>query len=199
MSPRNHTIRTTLALTMALGAVVPAAHARVAVEPVSSSPQDVKSAQDLRRAAQTSSVQDVKAAQDLRRAAQTSSLAGTVDPGRQTITVSTPNGFDWGDAAIGAAGGLGLALAAVGGSLAVERAAEAHAAAAEVHRAADEADGAVGEVDRGRAAELVDAVVRGGRGPGDRRLTIDIARAHGDARGLQTMGAAGFEPATSRV
>jgi hypothetical protein len=125
MSPRSHTIRTTLALTMALGAVAPAAHARLAVEPVppastSTSVQDIKSAQDLRRGAQTStSVQDVKSAQDLRRVAGTSSLAGTVDPGRQVITVSAPGGFDWGDAAIGAAGGLGLALAAVGGTLAV--------------------------------------------------------------------------------
>jgi len=48
-----------------------------------------------------------------------SSLAGTVDPGRQVITVSSPSGFDWGDAAIGAAGGLGLALAAIGGTFAV--------------------------------------------------------------------------------
>jgi hypothetical protein len=31
MSPRSHTIRTTLALTMALGAVAQAAHARLAV------------------------------------------------------------------------------------------------------------------------------------------------------------------------
>ena len=106
MSPRKHSIRTTLALTMALGVVVaPAAHARVAVDsgpqPTSTSPQDVKSAQDLRRAAGTSS------------------LAGTVDPGPQVVTVSAPTGFDWGDAAIGAAGGLGLALAAVGGTFAL--------------------------------------------------------------------------------
>jgi hypothetical protein len=105
MSPRNHTIRTTLALTMALGAVVPAAHARVALDP---GPQPV-----------STSPQDVKSAQDLRRVAQTSSLAGTVDPQRHVIAVSAPNGFDWGDAAIGAAGGLGLALAAVGGTLVV--------------------------------------------------------------------------------
>ena len=32
---------------------------------------------------------------------------------------ATGDGFDWGDAAIGAAGGLGLALAAAGGTLAV--------------------------------------------------------------------------------
>lgn len=123
MSPRNHTIRTTLALTMAFGAVAPAAHARYAVDAsppaVSASPQDVKSARDLGRAVPTSLPQDVKSALDLRGTAPTSSLAGTVDSGRRVITVSTPNGFDWGDAAIGAAGGLGLALAALGGTLVV--------------------------------------------------------------------------------
>jgi hypothetical protein len=119
MSPRNHTIRTTLALTMALGAVAPAAHGRLSVGPVASSPQDVKSAQDLGRAAQASPVQDVKPAVDLRRDAPTSSLAGTVDPRPHVVTVSTPSGFDWGDAAIGAAGGLGLALAAAGSAMAV--------------------------------------------------------------------------------
>ena len=86
MSPRSRKIRTTLALTMALGAVAPAAG---------------------------------QAAQDLRAIAPTSSLAGTVDPQRQVVTGSAPSGFDWGDAAICAAGGIGLALAAVGGTLAV--------------------------------------------------------------------------------
>jgi hypothetical protein len=107
MSPRSHKIRTTLALTMALGAVVPAAgQARLATDPAAP-------------ASSPATVHDVKSAYDLRRAAQTSSLAGTVDPQRHVITVSAPSGFDWGDAAIGAAGGLGLALAAVGGTLAV--------------------------------------------------------------------------------
>jgi hypothetical protein len=99
MSPRSHTIRTTLALTAALGAIAPAAaQARLAEDPV----------------APVS-----KPSQDVRAAAGTSSLAGTVEPQRQVITVSAPSGFDWGDAAIGAAGGRGLALAAVGGTLAV--------------------------------------------------------------------------------
>ena len=105
MSPRSNKIRTTLAVTMALGAVAPAAHARLATDAVPPTT--------------TSSVHDVKSVQDLRRAAPTSSLAGTVDPGPQVVTVSAPSGFDWGDAAIGAAGGLGLALAAVGGTFAL--------------------------------------------------------------------------------
>jgi hypothetical protein len=99
MSPHSHTIRTTLALTMALGAVAPAAvQARPAMDPIT--PVS-------------------KSSQDLRATSGTSSLAGTVAPRRQVITVSAPSGFDWGDAAIGAAGGLGLALAGVGGSLMV--------------------------------------------------------------------------------
>jgi hypothetical protein len=123
MSPRTHKIRTTFALAMALGAVVPAAYGRPpvdpAAQPATASGQDVKSARDLGRAVQPSLPQDVKSAQDLRQTAQTSSLAGSVDPRRHVITVSTPSGFDWGDAAIGAAGGLGLALAALGGTLVV--------------------------------------------------------------------------------
>ena len=97
MSPRSNKIRTTLALTLALGAVAPVAQARLAVDPVAPKP----------------------APQDRRSVAPTSSLAGTVDPGPQVVTVSAPTGFDWGDAAIGAAGGLGLALAAVGGTFAL--------------------------------------------------------------------------------
>src|SRR5512146_1197831 len=99
MSSHNHTIRTTLALTMALGALAPAAvQARPAVDPVPP-------------------VADTQ--QDLRAGSGTSSLAGTVQPQRDVITVSAPGGFDWGDAAIGAAGGLGRALVAVGGALSV--------------------------------------------------------------------------------
>ena len=96
MSPRSSKIRTTLAVTMALGAIAPAAHARLPLDPAPPA-----------------------SGQDARLAAPTSSLAGTVDRAPQVVTVSTPSGFDWGDAAIGAAGGLGLALAAAGGTLAI--------------------------------------------------------------------------------
>ncbi len=42
-------------------------------------------------------------------------------PPRTTVVVATAHdsGFDWGDAGIGAAGGLGLAIAGLGGALAV--------------------------------------------------------------------------------
>jgi hypothetical protein len=40
-------------------------------------------------------------------------------PDSQSASASSGNGFDWGDAAIGAAGGLGIALAGAGGVLAL--------------------------------------------------------------------------------
>jgi hypothetical protein len=95
MSPRNHPIKKTLTLTLALGAIAPAAaQARPALDAGAPAP---------------------KPAQDLRAEAKTSSLAGTPARPRQVAT----HGFGWGDAAIGAAGGLGLSIVAVGGSLAV--------------------------------------------------------------------------------
>jgi hypothetical protein len=50
---------------------------------------------------------------------QTSSLAGTTSSPQEVVVAPAPNGFDWGDAGIGAAGGLGFALAGVAGSLAI--------------------------------------------------------------------------------
>jgi hypothetical protein len=99
MSPRNHPIKTTVALTLALGAIAPAAaQARLALDAGAPAP---------------------KPAQDLRGLAKTSSLAGTPERPRQVVTATAPRGFDLGDAAIGAAGGLVLSMVAVGGSLAV--------------------------------------------------------------------------------
>jgi hypothetical protein len=40
-------------------------------------------------------------------------------PPARVVTSPAPAGFDWGDAGIGAAGGLGLSMVAVGGSLAL--------------------------------------------------------------------------------
>jgi hypothetical protein len=97
MSPRYHP-KQTLALTLAFGAIAPAAaQARLPF--------------DARAPA-------AKPAQDLRAQAHTSSLAGTTAAPQQVFTAAAPRGFDWGDAAIGAAGGLGLSMVAVGGSLA---------------------------------------------------------------------------------
>lgn len=42
-------------------------------------------------------------------------------PPTTIVRVITPSGFDWGDAGIGAAGGLGLTLVALGGALTVGR------------------------------------------------------------------------------
>ncbi len=40
-------------------------------------------------------------------------------PAVQVVRVSAPGGFDWGDASIGAAGGLGLSMVALGGGLVI--------------------------------------------------------------------------------
>jgi hypothetical protein len=40
-------------------------------------------------------------------------------PALQIVRVSTPGGFDWGDASIGAAGALGLSMVAIGGGLVI--------------------------------------------------------------------------------
>lgn len=40
-------------------------------------------------------------------------------PAVQIVRVSAPGGFDWGDASIGAAGGLGLSMVAIGGGLVI--------------------------------------------------------------------------------
>ena len=99
MTPRNHPIKKTLALGLALGAITPGAtEARLAVDAGAPAPEP---------------------AQDLRAQAKTSSLAGTPARPRQVVTAPAARGFDWGDATIGAAGVLGLSMVAVGGSLAV--------------------------------------------------------------------------------
>jgi hypothetical protein len=41
------------------------------------------------------------------------------EPAVQIVRVSSPGGFDWGDASIGAAGALGLSMAAIGGGLVI--------------------------------------------------------------------------------
>jgi hypothetical protein len=56
---------------------------------------------------------------DLRSRMRTSSLAGTTSPPQEIVVAPAPSGFDWGDAGIGAAGGLGFALAGVAGTLAI--------------------------------------------------------------------------------
>jgi hypothetical protein len=49
----------------------------------------------------------------------TPALPAPAPPAVQVIRVAAPAGFDWGDAGIGAAGGLGLSMLAVGGGLAI--------------------------------------------------------------------------------
>jgi hypothetical protein len=83
MSPHNHPIKTTLALTLALGAIAPtAASARYVQDPPATTTQSSQ-------------------------------------PAVQVVRVSAPGGFDWGDASIGAAGGFGLSMLAIGGGLVI--------------------------------------------------------------------------------
>ena len=122
MSPRNHPIKKTLVLALALGVIAPGAvDAHMAADAGAPAP---KPAQDLRAQAKTSSLAGTPApepAQDLRAEAKTSSLAGTPAPPLQVVTASAARGFDWGDATIGAAGVLVLSMVAVGGTLAIAR------------------------------------------------------------------------------
>ena len=53
--------------------------------------------------------------------AQPASQPTAVQPAVQVVRVSASGGFDWGDAGIGAAGGLGLSMLGVAGSLGVTR------------------------------------------------------------------------------
>jgi hypothetical protein len=84
MTAHNHRFKTTLALTLALGAITPAAaSARVDLNP------------------------------------GTAGATPPSTPAAQIIRVTAPSGFDWGDAGIGAAGGFGLSMLALGGGLGI--------------------------------------------------------------------------------
>jgi hypothetical protein len=54
---------------------------------------------------------------DLRSQMRTSSLAGTPGHTPDAVAAPAPSGFDWGDAGIGAAGGLAVSAVAVGGAV----------------------------------------------------------------------------------
>jgi hypothetical protein len=84
MNAHNHPIKTTLALTLALGAIAPAA---------------------------------ASAGGELNHPAPTATRSSA--PSAQIVLVRAPGGFHWGDAGIGAAGGLGLSLLAIGGGLGI--------------------------------------------------------------------------------
>jgi opacity protein-like surface antigen len=49
----------------------------------------------------------------------TSSYTATAPPPIQVVHVSAPSGFDWGDAGIGAAGGLALSMLGLGAALTI--------------------------------------------------------------------------------
>ena len=49
----------------------------------------------------------------------TNSFTATSPPATQIVRVTTPSGFDWGDAGIGAAGGLALSMLGIGAALTI--------------------------------------------------------------------------------
>jgi hypothetical protein len=53
--------------------------------------------------------------------AQATKPSQSASPPAVIVRVAAPTGFDWGDAGIGAAGGLALAMVGVGGAVAVSQ------------------------------------------------------------------------------
>jgi hypothetical protein len=128
MFRHHHQVITGIALALALATVAPSvATARYVPDPppATSQPQ-AQPAVDLRSpnardaanpAARAINAQGVRVAHEL--GARDSLTASPPPP--LVITVPRPNGFEWGDAGIGAAAGLALTMIALGGVLAVSR------------------------------------------------------------------------------
>jgi hypothetical protein len=91
MSPHNHPIKTTLALALALGTIAPSAASARFAPPDPPGPGPNPPA------------------------------AVSPAPAVQVVRVSAPGGFDWGDAGIGAAGGVALSMLGLGGALTVSQ------------------------------------------------------------------------------
>ena len=125
-----HHINTAIALTLALAAAAPSGASARPFEPIpaptttqthappASNPHSRDAANPAVRAIQA---QGARVAREL--AARDARTGGEiVNPTPPlTVTVFQPNGFDWGDAAIGAAGGLALSLIGIGGAVGVSQ------------------------------------------------------------------------------
>jgi hypothetical protein len=97
-----HRITTTLALALALGA---------SAAPASALPTNIN--------ANGSEVPAIPTTTHA--AAQATEPTRPVGTPATIVRVSAPNGFDWGDAAIGAGGGIALSIIGLGGVLAVSQ------------------------------------------------------------------------------
>jgi hypothetical protein len=115
----NPHITTTAALVLALGAAAPAAAStNGASPPVRPHPDE----QVLTSPATPPQSPNTASATVQPNPDEQTPTPATASTPQVVTRLSTPNrGFDWGDAGIGAAGGLGLSLVAVGGALAVSR------------------------------------------------------------------------------
>jgi hypothetical protein len=116
MTPQSRKIKSTLAIALALGAIVPAA---ASARPLPADPPGWVGGNGPGMTQLHTPGKD---------APQPYVLKGTHDVGTTAlpasttvVAVSSPSGFDWGDAGIGAAAGLGLSLLAVGGSVILVR------------------------------------------------------------------------------
>ena len=97
-----HRIATTIALALALGA---------SAAPASALPTNINANGSEVPAIPTST----------HAAAQTTDLSRPVGTPAAIVRVSAPNGFDWGDAGIGAAGGIAFAMVGLGGALLISQ------------------------------------------------------------------------------
>jgi hypothetical protein len=123
MSSHKHATKTALFLALALGAIAPAAaSARFDLNPVgpSSPPANASAKATEGNAASPRATANLKSVGPSSPPANASAKATEGNapsprPTVQIVRVSAPGGFDWGDAAIGAAAVLGLLMLAVAG------------------------------------------------------------------------------------
>lgn len=77
--------------------------------------------QDLRLPDTRDAAKRTQPRQDLRLPDTQDAAAGRTAPVVEIVRVDRPDGFDWTDATVGAAGGLGLALMGAGGAIVAVR------------------------------------------------------------------------------
>ena len=126
MSRHNHHISTAIALTLALAAAAPSAASARPFDPIppaaASQPMALPAVSPHSRdaanpAAHAVQAQAARVARELAARDAISGPAITTPPSAEIVTVFQPNGFDWGDAGIGAGTTLALILILFGSTL----------------------------------------------------------------------------------
>jgi hypothetical protein len=109
----NHHLKKAAALTLAVGAILPAA---ATAKPIGADPTGAVSTNPAATANRPPATVYSRPDKSMIRVTTPETAPEAV------VRIQTPsNGFDWGDAGIGAAGGLALSVIAVGGALAVSQ------------------------------------------------------------------------------